>query len=118
MEAKVSIALPEIENKSSLVQSNKTSTVKKRPPSGSSAFPTARRFSQESSYVLKQREKGFVLDCVALSRQANEDTGRSQPSPNIGIPQYNARHDKYAQGYFKKKGLPATVTSPEVDPLC
>ena len=116
-ERKVSIALPEIEDKPSLVQSNTASKVKKRRPSSSGSFPRTRRFSYESPEVLKQREKGFVLDGVTLSRQTNEEIERSQPSVNIGIPQYNALHDKHAQRYFKRKGLPKTVTSPEVDLL-
>lgn len=111
---RVSINLPVIDEKPSLVRDGGAN--KKRPTSGG-AFPRMRKFSYESPEALKQRERGFVLDCVALSRQTNEEIGRSQPSVDIGIPQYNALSDKHARCYFKSKGLPATVTSPEVRSL-
>ena len=55
---------------------------------------------------LKELEKGFVLDAVALSKHANDEIGRTQPSLNMGIPQYNALKDPNCKTYFKMKGLP------------
>ena len=55
---------------------------------------------------LKELEKGFVLDAVALSKHANDEIGRTQPSLNMGIPQYNALKDTSCKTYFKMKGLP------------
>lgn len=69
----------------------------------------ARRFSYESPEKLKEREKGFVLDGVVLSRLGNEDTKRSNPSLNIGIPQYNALRDPANQTYLRRRGLPKAV---------
>ena len=58
---------------------------------------------------LKELEKGFVLDGTVVSRLANDETGRSHPSLNMGIPQYNALQDKHCKSYFKAKGLPKSV---------
>ncbi len=90
--------LPEIPEKTELTG---------RPTSGrSKKFPRIRKFSHESPERLKQLECGFVLDGVTLSRQANDEPDRSNPSVNIGIPQYNPIMDKYCKSYFKQKGLP------------
>ena len=43
----------------------------------------------------------FILDGVALSKQANDETGRTQPSLNIGIPQYSAINDPGCRRYFR-----------------
>ena len=51
-------------------------------------------------------EKGFVLDAVALGKHANDEIGRTQPSLNMGIPQYNALKDPNCKTYFSMKGLP------------
>ena len=58
---------------------------------------------------MKELEKGFVLDGVAVGKQSNDETGRSQPSPNIGIPQYNALRDKHCKNYFTTRSLPKFV---------
>ena len=58
---------------------------------------------------LKQLEKGFVLDGVPMSHLVNDETGRTNPSINMGIPQYNALDDKSCAGYFQRKGLPRVV---------
>ena len=58
---------------------------------------------------LKELEKGFVLDAVSLSKHANDETGRTHPSLNLGIPQYNALKDSHCKTYFKMKGLPKCV---------
>ena len=42
-----------------------------------------------TKYRLKQLEKRFILDGVPLGKLANDDTGRTQPSLNIGIPALN-----------------------------
>ena len=58
---------------------------------------------------MEQLERGFLLDGVALSKLANDDIGRSQPSLNIGIPQYSALNDPNCKKYFTSKGLPNGV---------
>ena len=55
---------------------------------------------------LKELERGFVIDSVALSKHANDETGRTHPSLNLGIPQYNALKDPHCKAYFRMKGLP------------
>ena len=50
---------------------------------------------------VKQLEKDFILDGVALSKQANDETGRTKPSLNIGIPQYSALRDRGCRHFFK-----------------
>lgn len=108
--------------------SDSTSSPRKRPRAQSAKFPRARKFSYESperySFVvikiyskttsvlhiltcrLKELERGFVLDAVALSKHANDETGRTHPSLNLGIPQYNALKDAHCKTYFQMKGLP------------
>eukprot|EP00731_Ephydatia_muelleri_P012716 Em0007g26a len=93
-----------------------SSLAKKRQRSQSAGFPRTRRFSYESPDKLKERELGFVLDGVVLSRLANEDTKRSNPSLNIGIPQYNALRDPANQSYLRRRGLPKTVKEIAEDP--
>ena len=68
-----------------------------------------RTFIYLLSYRLKELERGFVLDGTVVSRLANDETGRSHPSLNMGIPQYNALHDKHCKSYFKSKGPPKSV---------
>ena len=46
------------------------------------------------------------MDAVALSKHANDEIGRTQPSLNFGIPQYNALKDTHCKTYFQMKGLP------------
>lgn len=61
-----------------------------------------------SDEELKKREKGFLLDGTLLSRQANDETDRCNPSYlNFGIPQYNALKDPHLKRYLKtNKSLP------------
>ena len=66
-------------------------------------------FSHSCVCRLKQLEKGFVLDGVPMSHLVNDETGRTNPSINMGIPQYNALDDKSCAGYFQRKGLPRVV---------
>ena len=44
-----------------------------------------------------------------MSHLVNDETGRTNPSINMGIPQYNALDDKSCAGYFQRKGLPKVV---------
>lgn len=77
----------------------------------SAQFPRERRFSYETPERLKELERGFVLDGVALSRQANEETDRTHPSLNVGIPQYRPLEDRHSRAYYKNnKSLPKLVT--------
>lgn len=104
------LSLPEIEKKPLTSTKTDQSYIKKRPTSGSkNAFPRMRKFSYESQEHLKQLERGFVLDGVALSRLTNEETDRTNPSINIGIPQYKAQEDKHCKTYFKMKTLPQNM---------
>ena len=68
--------------------------------------PRSRTFSHESAERLKQLEKGFILDGTVVSRLYNDEIGRTQPSLNFGIPQYNALRDKHCANYFKTKQVP------------
>lgn len=54
---------------------------------------------------MKQLEKDFILDGVPLSKIANDEIGRTQPSFNIGIPQYSALGDPACKHYFASSGL-------------
>lgn len=51
-------------------------------------------------------ERQFILDGVPLSKLANDETRRTQPSLNVGIPQYSAVNDRNCKSYFNSKGLP------------
>ena len=59
---------------------------------------------------LEEREQGFLLDGTLLSRQANDETDRCNPSYlNFGIPQYNALKDPHLKRYLKtNKSLPTS----------
>lgn len=83
--------------------------VTKRKPT-SAKFPRTRRFSYETPERLKELERNFVLDGAVLSRLTNDETGRTNPSLNFGIPQYRAKEDKHCKSYFTHKGLPKTAT--------
>lgn len=50
-----------------------------------------------------------MLDGVTLSHLTNDETDRTHPSINMGIPQYNALEDKACASYFQRKGLPKSV---------
>ena len=69
-------------------------------------LPRSRSFSHESPERLKQLEKGFILDGTVVSKLYNDETGRTQPSLNFGIPQYNALRDKHCANYFRSKQVP------------
>lgn len=86
----------------------KTKQFKAKPTSGSAKakFPRPRTFSHESTERLKQLEKGFILDGTVVSTLYNNETGRTQPSLNFGIPQYNAVNDRYCASYLKSKQVP------------
>ena len=107
------IALPAIkETRLVSPRANEGLSRRYRPRSseGKPFFPRVRKFSYESQEKLKELEKGFVLDGVVLSRQTNEETARTNPSINIGIPQYRATEDKHCSGYFTKtKALPKNI---------
>lgn len=93
-----------------------SSSPTKRQRSQSASFTRTRRFSYESPEKLKQLEMGFVLDGVVLSHLANDDIKRSNPSLNVGIPQYNALRDPANQSYLRRRGLPKTVK--EIAEVC
>ena len=46
---------------------------------------------------LKKLEKGFILDGVPLSKLANDEVGRTNPTLNLGIPQYMSTNDPHCQ---------------------
>jgi len=63
--------------------------------------------ARPSPEELKEREKGFLLDGTLLSRQANDETDRCNPSYlNFGIPQYNALADPHLKRFLRSKSLP------------
>lgn len=72
----------------------------------SAKFPRTRRFSYETPERLKELERNFVLDGAVLSRLTNDETGRTNPSLNFGIPQYRAKDDKHCKSFFASKALP------------
>jgi hypothetical protein len=65
--------------------------------------PTPSRKWKDSPSPEKLRglERNFILDGVAVSKQANDDIHRTNPSINIGIQQYNAAKDKHARNYIR-----------------
>ena len=86
-----------------------------KPRPRSAQFPSlSRRYRQQDTEQLKRLEKGFLLDGVAMSHLANDEVDRSNPSVNIGIPQYLAGQDGSCKAYFKRKGLPKQVGKKEV----
>lgn len=62
---------------------------------------------------LKLLEKQFILDGVPLNKLANDEIGRTQPSLNIGIPQYSAVNDPACKNYFKSKNVKQPKPSKE-----
>lgn len=56
-------------------------------------------------YRLKNLEKGFILDGIPLSKVANDETGRTNPTLNLGIPQYYGRKDTHCHLYYSQKKL-------------
>ncbi len=61
---------------------------------------------------MKNLENNFILDGVPLSKLSNDEIGRTQPSLNIGIPQYDAVSDPHGASYFKSinKSLPKVIS--------
>ena len=60
-------------------------------------------------FRLKRFERGFVLDGVPLGKLANDETQRTQPSLNFGIPFYSPLEDKSCSAYYQSKSLPKGV---------
>ncbi|CAH8485179.1 unnamed protein product [Dicrocoelium dendriticum] len=64
---------------------------------------------------LAKREKGFVLDGVAVSN-ISHDYGRCNPKVGSAIPEYDAQKDPCAVRYFEtscvRRGLPKTGQEP------
>ncbi|KAK6490288.1 hypothetical protein HHUSO_G4786 [Huso huso] len=54
---------------------------------------------------LRNRERRFVLDCVAVDSIAR-DYSHSLPKLGSVIPSYNPQADKNAKGYFRTKPVP------------
>ncbi|XP_048366514.1 uncharacterized protein C17orf98-like [Sphaerodactylus townsendi] len=55
-----------------------------------------------SKFKLLEREGGFILDCVAVDRIA-QDYSRSSPKLGFVIPPYDARQDPHLAAYFATK---------------
>ncbi|KAK3729345.1 hypothetical protein QZH41_009053 [Actinostola sp. cb2023] len=51
---------------------------------------------------LRNLEKGFVLDNIAVST-LSDDSGRANPKMSTAIPPYNAQLDRHTRNYFEKK---------------
>ena len=70
----------------------------------------SRKYSLLPEIKLK-KEKGFVLDCVAVGTFSS-DTLSYNPKLGTGIPPYNSQKDKNARSYFQtdvvKKNLKKT----------
>ncbi|XP_076819305.1 uncharacterized protein LOC143465056 isoform X1 [Clavelina lepadiformis] len=54
------------------------------------------------------KEKGFILDGIALS-SIQDDFGKIQPKLGPAIPPYNSHFDPYVKNYFTYKGLDETL---------
>jgi hypothetical protein len=107
------VTLPEIDSKPLIMKDNYPSHNKLVNRGGKKVFPVIRKSSTstDNSDTLKQMEKGFVLDGVVLSRLSNDDAKRTNPSINIGIPQYIAQKDVHSNAYFTSKALPKRIPS-------
>ena len=55
-----------------------------------------------------KREKGFVLDCVAVGTLSG-DSESYNPKLATGIPPYNAQKDKSLKHYFEADGVKRTL---------
>uniref|UniRef100_UPI00398F6717 sperm microtubule associated protein 1-like n=1 Tax=Pristiophorus japonicus TaxID=55135 RepID=UPI00398F6717 len=55
-------------------------------------------------YEFFKKERGFILDCVAVSNTAKE-YGKVQPKRCDVIPPYNAQTDPFAKHYFQSKEM-------------
>ena len=80
--------------------------------SSSAQFPRTKQSSYASSE--SSWSEYFVLDGVALGRLANEETDRTHPSLNVGIPQYRARQDKHCKSYFSSNKALPKITSMQI----
>ncbi|XP_053323122.1 uncharacterized protein C17orf98 homolog [Spea bombifrons] len=64
------------------------------------------RFAPSPSLAeLQAREKGFVLDCVAVER-ISKDYGYSLPKLGSVIPPYNSQKDPHVSAYFRTTPVP------------
>jgi len=61
-----------------------------------------------SKAVKLAKEKGFILDGIALS-SLEMNYGKSNPKCGPAIPPYNAHFDKQVKSYFKNKGVKANL---------
>ncbi|XP_030045780.1 uncharacterized protein C17orf98-like [Microcaecilia unicolor] len=67
------------------------------------------RFAPSPSRTeLQQKEKHFVLDCVAVGSIA-KDYSHSLPKLGSVIPPYNAQRDHHSEAYFLSKPVPALL---------
>ncbi len=48
-------------------------------------------------------EEGFILDGIPLSKVANDETDRTNPTLNLGIPQYYGKKDPHCCLYYSRK---------------
>lgn len=58
--------------------------------------------------ILREKEKTFVLDNLAVSSISN-DFSRANPKLGPVIPPYNSQKDKLVQNYFKFIGVDKTL---------
>lgn len=61
---------------------------------------------------LMEKEKGFVLDSIAVASISN-DYSKANPKFGPVIPPYNAQKDKHPKGYFKFHGVNKTLEKTE-----
>jgi hypothetical protein len=55
-----------------------------------------------------EKEKGFVLDCNAVS-SISTDYNKANPKLGPVIPPYNSQHDKHVRDYFNYIGVDRTL---------
>ena len=58
--------------------------------------------------VLYEKEKSFVLDCIAMYTTSN-DYARAQPKLGQVVPPYNSQKDNSVKEYFKFIGVDKTL---------
>ena len=63
---------------------------------------------EKSPEQLRELEKGFILDCMAVST-FSDDSGHASPKLSTAIPPYNAQKDKNAKRYFEVKDVKRTL---------
>ncbi|XP_071942416.1 sperm microtubule associated protein 1-like isoform X2 [Antedon mediterranea] len=57
---------------------------------------------------MEQKEKEFLLDCIAVSSISN-DYAMAQPKLGPAIPPYNSQKDKHVQMYFHREKVPEVL---------